>query len=167
MDLIVLAFPIFLIMLFLPKFLLILLAKGISNALFRDKIIDKDLRNSLYRNGVFADFIAVFVILLISFIQTVIENPDNFIHLSDYLNYFGMSFSGFVMMPIYYSQDAFNNSIIIVLIVVAVSALLSLFFDYFTVFRNPDLSKKQKICTLIIFVLMTAPYYFLLSPSMF
>lgn len=55
MDIILYIFPVFLIVLLLPKYFMVLLAKCVDNTLFKEKIIDKDIRNKLYRNGVFAE----------------------------------------------------------------------------------------------------------------
>ena len=138
------------------------------NALFREKIIDKEIRRKLYRNGVFADLIASFSMIVICFIQNIIDSPSYyFTDLEDYFECFNLNFFSFFNAPFYSSQSMFKGSFLFILVTIAISALISLFFDYFTIFRNPDLTKKQKICTLLIFVLMTAPYYFLISPTLF
>ena len=41
MDIILYIFPVFLIVLLLPKYFMVLLAKCVDNALFREKVIDK------------------------------------------------------------------------------------------------------------------------------
>lgn len=167
MDMILFILPVFLIFVFLPKYLLVLLAKWVDNALFKEKIIDKEIRNKLYRNGIFADLIAVFSMIVFSFIRCVIETPSYFTEFEDYFEYFNLNVFSFVWAPDYSNQDSFFITFIFVLVTIVISALISLFFDYFTIFRNPALTKKQKICTLLIFVLMTAPYYFLISPTLF
>lgn len=167
MDMILYILPVFLIVLLLPKYFMVLLAKCVDNALFREKIIDKEIRRKLYRNGVFADLIASFSMIVISFIKNLSDLPSYFSGFENYVVYFSMSLFSFMYAPDYSQQNAFFISFIFILVTIAISALISLFFDYFTIFRNPDLTKKQKICTLIIFVLMTAPYYFLISPTLF
>lgn len=168
MDMILYILPVLLIVLLLPKYLLVLLAKCVDNTLFKEKIIDKDIRNKLYRNGVFADLIAAFSMIAIGFIQNIIESPSYyFTDLEDYFECFNLNVFSFVNAPFYSTQSMFKGSFIFILVTIVISALISLYFDYFTIFRNPDLTKKQKICTLLIFVLMTAPYYFLISPDLF
>lgn len=168
MDIILYILPVFLIVLLLPKYFMVLLAKCVDNALFREKIIDKEIRRKLYRNGVFADLIASFSMIVISFIQNIIESPSYyFTDLEDYFEYFNLNVFLFLNAPFYSTQSMFKGSFLFILVTIIISALISLFFDYFTIFRNPDLTKKQKICTLLIFVLMTAPYYFLISPTLF
>ena len=76
MDIILYILPVFLIVLLLPKYFMVLLAKCVDNALFREKIIDKEIRRKLYRNGVFADLIASFSMIMIGFIQNIIESPS-------------------------------------------------------------------------------------------
>lgn len=168
MDIILYILPVFLIVLLLPKYFMVLLAKCVDNALFREKIIDKEIRRKLYRNGVIADLIASFSMIVIGFIQNIIESPSYyFTDLEDYLECFNLNFFSFFNAPFYSSQSMFKGSFLFILVTIIISALISLYFDYFTIFRNPDLTKKQKICTLLIFVLMTAPYYFLISPTLF
>lgn len=168
MDIILYILPVFLIVLLLPKYFMVLLAKCVDNALFREKIIDKEIRRKLYRNGVFADLIASFSMIMIGFIQNIIESPSYyFTDLEDYLECFNLNVFSFLNAPFYSSQSMFKGSFLFILVTIIISALISLYFDYFTIFRNPDLTKKQKICTLLIFVLMTAPYYFLISPTLF
>lgn len=168
MDIILYILPVFLIVLLLPKYFMVLLAKCVDNALFREKIIDKEIRRKLYRNGVFADLIASFSMIVIGFIQNIIESPSYyFTDLEDYFECFNLNFFSFFNAPFYSSQSMFKGSFLFILVTIIISALISLYFDYFTIFRNPDLTKKQKICTLLIFVLMTAPYYFLISPTLF
>lgn len=147
---------------------MVLLAKCVDNALFREKIIDKEIRRKIYRNGVFADLIASFSMIVIGFIRNIIDSPSYyFTDLEDYFECFNLNVFSFFNAPFYSSQSMFKGSFLFILVTIIISALISLYFDYFTIFRNPDLTKKQKICTLIIFVLMTAPYYFLISPTLF
>ena len=168
MDIILYILPVFLIVLLLPKYFMVLLAKCVDNALFREKIIDKEIRRKLYRNGVFADLIASFSMIVIGFIQNIIESPSYyFTDLEDYFECFNLHVFLFFNAPFYSTQSMFKGSFLFILVTIIISALISLYFDYFTIFRNPDLTKKQKICTLLIFVLMTAPYYFLISPTSF
>lgn len=168
MDIILYILPVFLIVLLLPKYFMVLLAKCVDNALFREKIIDKEIRRKLYRNGVFADLIASFSMIVIGFIQNIIESPSYyFTDLEDYFECFNLNVFSFFNAPFYSSQSMFKGSFLFILVTIIISALISLYFDYLTIFRNPDLTKKQKICTLLIFVLMTAPYYFLISPTLF
>lgn len=167
MDMILFILPVFLILLLLPKFLLALLAKCVDNALFKERIVDKEIRNKLYRNGIFADLIAVFIIAVFSVITAAIDSPQYFSDIEDFFEIFNLNLLVFVLGPFYSTESMFNGSFIFTLLVIIISALISLFFDYFTIFKNPDFNKKQKICTLIIFVLITAPYYFLFSPTLF
>lgn len=68
---------------------MVLLAKCVDNALFREKIIDKEIRRKLYRNGVIADLIASFSMIVIGFIQNIIEFPSYyFTDLEDYFECF-------------------------------------------------------------------------------
>lgn len=138
MDIILYILPVFLIVLLLPKYFMVLLAKCVDNALFREKIIDKEIRRKLYRNGVFADLIASFSMIVISFIK----------NLSDLPSYF--SFHLFL----FWWQLQYPHLSACFLIILQFS-------------ETRILQKKQKICTLLIFVLMTAPYYFLISPTLF
>lgn len=158
--------PVFLIVLLLPKYFMVLLAKCVDNALFREKIIDKEIRRKLYRNGVFADLIASFSMIVISFIKNLSDLPSYFSGFENYVVYFSMSLFSFMYAPDYSQQNAFSFHLFYSGDNCNIRTY-QLVFDYFTIFRNPDLTKKQKICTLIIFVLMTAPYYFLISPTLF
>ncbi|WP_337785659.1 hypothetical protein [Ruminococcus sp.] len=97
MDIILYIFPVFLIVLLLPKYFMVLLAKCVDNALFREKIIDKEIRRKLYRNGVFADLIASFSMIVIGFIQNIIESPSYyFTDLEDYFECFNLNFFHFL-----------------------------------------------------------------------
>ena len=167
MDIILFILPVFLVVLLLPKFFLVLLAKCVDNALFREKIIDKEIRRKLFRNGIFADLITILVMIVFSFIKNSSSLTSYFSGFEAFVVYFSASLFSFMYAPDYSEQDSFFISFIFILVTIAISALISLFFDYFTIFRNPDLTKKQKICTLFVFVLMTAPYYFLISPTLF
>ena len=96
MDIILYILPVFLIVLLLPKYFMVLLAKCVDNALFREKIIDKEIRRKLYRNGVFADLIASFSMIVIGFIQNIIDSPSYyFTDLEDYFECFNLNFFSF------------------------------------------------------------------------
>lgn len=110
MDIILYILPVFLIVLLLPKYFMVLLAKCVDNALFREKIIDKEIRRKLYRNGVFADLIASFSMIVIGFIQNIIESPSYyFTDLEDYFECFNLNVFSFFNAPFYSSQSMFKG----------------------------------------------------------
>lgn len=91
---------------------MVLLAKCVDNALFREKIIDKEIRRKLYRNGVFADLIASFSMIVISFIKNLSDLPSYFSGFENYVVYFSMSLFSFMYAPDYSQQNSFFISFI-------------------------------------------------------
>lgn len=98
-----------------------------------NKIIYKEIRNKFYRNCLIAYLLALFCGVIYIVIQLLIDSSSDF---SSVLN-----------------QNVFNFSIILI-----ATPLICLFFDCFTIFRNSELTKTQKIITLIIFVFVTLPF---------
>ena len=111
---------------------MVLLAKCVDNALFREKIIDKEIRRKLYRNGVFADLIASFSMIVISFIKNLSDLPSYFSGFENYVVYFSMSLFSFMYAPDYSQQNSFFISFLFILVTIAISALISLFYCLFS-----------------------------------
>ena len=99
----------------------------------KEKIIDKEIRNKFYRNCLIAYLLALSGGVIYIVIQLLIDSSSDF---SSVLN-----------------QNVFNFSIILI-----ATPLICLFFDCFTIFRNSELTKTQKIITLIFFVFVTIPF---------
>ncbi|WP_405354323.1 hypothetical protein [Ruminococcus sp.] len=70
----------------------------------------------------------------------------------------------FALMP-YYGSDLLLSSLVTVLIIMALSAVISLIFNYLTVFRKSTMKKNQKVKSMLVFFIITAPYYLLISLS--
>ena len=98
----------------------------------------------------FADLIAKIILL------------RNFSGFENYVVYFSMSLFSFMRLIIL--TEFIFLLFIFILVTIAISALISLFFDYFTIFRNPDLTKSKN---LYFGDFCVNDYYFLISPIYF
>jgi len=132
-DLILYLIPFCFAVLFLQTFIKVLLARCVNKIIYKEKIIDKEIRNKFYRNCLIAYLLALFGGVIYIVIQLLINSSSDFSSVLD--------------------QNVFNFSIILI-----ATPLICLFFDCFTIFRNSELTKTQKIITLIIFVFVTLPF---------
>lgn len=132
-DLILYLIPFCFAVLFLQTFIKVLLARCVNKIIYKEKIIDKEIRNKFYRNCLIAYLLALLGGVIYIVIQLLINSSSDFSSVLD--------------------QNVFNFSIILI-----ATPLICLSFDCFTIFRNSELTKTQRIITLIIFVFVTIPF---------
>lgn len=58
-------------------------------------------------------------------------------------------------------------SVCFILSAILIASIAIFMFDYFLVFRNADMTKKQKVMSALSFAVCTAPYTFLLPSNLF
>lgn len=114
--------------------------------------------------GILSDLIALFVMFAFNTVYKMIED-SSFVSTDYFLTDFLSQLYYFTMYPDYNSITLYGDFSTGVPIVIAIilSCLLCAVLNYCFVLRKTELKTKDKIDSLLILSLITAPYYFFIS----
>lgn len=139
------------------KGILFCLGRFCNTAILKEDALSTSMLKKIFWFGVLSDLISVTITAVL---MSVIEAFDSYI--GGFLINIGM----LAIYPLYGADmDLFYASMLPILIAIAISAVISLIFNCFFVFRKSELKKRQKVKSLLVFFFTTAPYYLLISLS--
>ena len=127
----------------------------------------KEMKKKTIICGFISDLLSVVILPLILIIQNLLEY-DSFLKFDDITIYNCIFYIFYIAVYPDYSTiasdvDWYIYSVQPLLYLIILSALIGLLINYLFIFKKSNLSKMQKICSLGILAITTAPYYFMIS----
>lgn len=147
---------VFMALMIAGKGLLFLLGDVCNKAVLKENLLTAAMLTKIFWFGVLSDFLALLIVAVCS------DFTDGFSFAT--VTGIVVNVCMFALMP-YYGSDLLLSSLVTVLIIMALSAVISLIFNYLTVFRKSTMKKNQKVKSMLVFFIITAPYYLLISLS--
>ena len=138
----------------------------LSNTLCKSNFT-KEMKKKTIICGFISDLLSVVILPLILIIQNLLEY-DSFLKFDDITIYNCIFYIFYIAVYPDYSTiasdvDWYIYSVQPLLYLIILSALIGLLINYLFIFKKSNLSKMQKICSLGILAITTAPYYFMIS----
>ena len=138
----------------------------LSNTLCKSNFT-KEMKKKTIICGFISDLLSVVILPLILIIQNLLEY-DSFLKFDDITIYNCIFYIFYIAVYPDYSTiasdvDWYIYSVQPLLYLIILSALIGLLINYLFIFKKSNLSKMQKICSLVILAITTAPYYFMIS----
>ena len=139
----------------------------ITSEILSNTLCKSNFTKEMKKKTIICDLLSVVILPLILIIQNLLEY-DSFLKFDDITIYNCIFYIFYIAVYPDYSTiasdvDWYIYSVQPLLYLIILSALIGLLINYLFIFKKSNLSKMQKICSLGILAITTAPYYFMIS----